>query len=234
MILIVDCYLDEAGGTSNFARQLGERSWTSVRPTREALPEEYGWSAVLITGSGACLADGYEGEGLRTGWTQELISWVKRVVEHGIPLLGVCFGHQILGAAFGGGVRKAVIPEVGFKTIHVHEEDDLFVDLYPSFTCFVSHEDEVESAGALQVLASTKDCAIQAVRLPGYRVWGVQFHAEMLLEEATSLLVYRKNKHTSLDVDLDVELEKSAQSVSIAPILFGRFLDLAGITLQNK
>ena len=231
MILIVDCYLDEAGGTNNFARQLGNRAWISVRPTREPLPEDYTWSAVLITGSGACLADGYEGEGLRSGWTKELISWVKQVVAHDIPLLGVCFGHQILGAAFGGGVRKARIPEVGFKTIQVHEKDDLFRDLYPSFTCFVSHEDEVESAGALRVLASTKDCAIQAVRLPGHRVWGVQFHAEMLLEEANALLIYRKNKHASLDVDLEIEMEKSANNVSIASTFFGRFLDLANCSV---
>lgn len=228
MVLIVDCYLDEAGGTGNFARQLGEQNWTSVRPTREPLPKKYDWSAVLITGSGACLADKYEGEGLRTGWTTELIEWVKRVVESGTPLLGVCFGHQILGAAFGGGVRKALVPEVGFKTISVHEEDDLFVELFPSFTCFVSHEDEVVAGGKLHVLASTKDCAVQAVRLPGYRVWGVQFHAEMLLEEAKSLLVYRKNKHNMLSVNLEEELQKSQKSVSIAPILFGRFLELAG------
>ena len=68
---------------------------------------------------------------------------------------------------------------------------------------------------------------MQAVRLPGHRVWGVQFHAEMLLEEAKSLLIYRKNKHTILNVDLEEELNKSEESVSIAPILFGRFLELA-------
>ena len=120
MILIVDCYLDEDGGTENFARQLGDLPWESVRPTRDPLPEKYNWSAVLITGSGACLADNYEGDGLRKGWTKELIEWVKKVVECGTPLLGVCFGHQILGAAFGGGVRKALVPEVGYKTITVH------------------------------------------------------------------------------------------------------------------
>ena len=227
MILIVDCYLDEAGGTANFARQLGDHEWMAVRPTRESLPERYDWSAVLITGSGACLADNYEGEGLRKGWTKELIEWVKRVVDNGTPLLGVCFGHQILGAAFGGGVRKALVPEVGFKMISVHESDDLFVDLYPSFTCFVSHEDEVISGGRLHTLASTPDCGVQAVRLPGHRVWGVQFHAEMLLEEAKALLIYRKNKHTMLDVDLEEELKKSEESISIASILFGRFLELA-------
>lgn len=228
MILIVDCYLDEAGGTANFARQLGSLPWRSVRPTREVLPSVESWSAVLITGSGACLADGYEGEGLRKGWTLALIEWIKDVVKADIPVLGVCFGHQILGAAFGGGVRKALVPEVGFKKIQVLGNDPLFDALLPEFTCFVSHEDEVSSAGSLEVLASTEDCAIHAVRLPGKRVWGVQFHTEMLQEEAFSLLEYRKNKHPELSVDMEHEKQTSIESPSIAPILFGRFLELAG------
>lgn len=227
MLLIVDCYLDEAGGTSNFARQLGTRTWCSVRPTRTPLPEiDTRWSAVLITGSGACLANGYEGEGLRSGWTQELIEWVKKVVHANIPLLGVCFGHQVIGAAFGGGVRKGNPPEVGFKEIQVIKDDPLLKPLQPSFTCFVSHEDEVASAGSLEVLAYSADCAIQAVRVPGYSAWGVQFHAEMLLEEVRGLLQYRKSKHTMLDIDVDEECQKSHEAPNIAPILFGRFLEL--------
>jgi len=228
MIVIVDCYLDEGGGTQNFARHLGDHRWISVRPTREPLPALQDWSAVMITGSGACLADGYEGEGLREGWTAELIDWVKDVVEADIPLLGVCFGHQILGAAFGGGVRKAEIPEVGFKDIEVHGDDPLFSELKPRFICFVSHEDEISEAGSLEVLASTEDCAIHAVRVPNRRAWGVQFHTEMLLDEAQALLRYRKQKHTQLDVDIEAELERSTRCLPLASMLFGRFLELAG------
>jgi len=227
-ILIVDCYLDEGGGTGNFSRQLGDKKWIAVRPTREALPKIGDWSAVMITGSGACLADGYEGVGLRMGWTHELIEWVKLVVAADIPLLGVCFGHQIIGAAFGGGVRKSAVPEVGFKDIHVHGDDPLLAPLHPKFVCFVSHEDEVASAGELDVIASTADCAIHAVRVPQRRAWGVQFHSEMLLDEATSLLQYRKKKHGLEAIDIDAELEKSKTCLPLASILFGRFLELAG------
>ena len=229
MILIVDCYLDESGGTKNFARQLQDKAWISVRPTREKLPLiDPMWSAIFITGSGACLADGYEGEGLRKGWTRELIAWCKEAVHANIPLLGVCFGHQVLGAAFGGGVRKAKIPEVGFQHIHIQQEDPLLEFLKPSFVCFLSHEDEVASAGGLEVLAYSDLCAIQAVRVPGYRAWGVQFHAEMLLPEAQELLRYRTSKHKNINIDIDVEMEKSKEVPDIAPLLFGRFLELAG------
>ena len=227
MLLIVDCYLDESGGTSNFARQLGTRSWHSIRPTRAPLPEvDTSWKAVFVTGSGACLADGYEGSGLRTGWMQELVQWVREVVEADIPLLGVCFGHQVLGAAFGGGVRKGDPPEVGFKDIHIIKEDPLLKPLSPSFSCFVSHEDEIAEAGALDILAYSADCAIQAVRVPGYSAWGVQFHAEMLLEEVRALLSYRKSKHHRLNIDIEAECQKSLSAPKIAPLLFGRFLEL--------
>ena len=228
MVLIVDCYLDEAGGTGNFARQLGNIPWTSVRPTREKLPDIGEWSAVMITGSAACLPDRYEGNGLREGWTIELIAWIRKVVDADIPVLGVCFGHQIIGAAFGGGVRKADVPEVGFQRIHVVGSDPLLDGLRPSFLCFVSHEDEISEAGGLDVLAYSDACAIHAVRVPNRKVWGVQFHTEMLPEEAISVLEYRMHRHPELPIDRDAELRKREDSPSLAPILFGRFLELAG------
>lgn len=229
MILIVDCYLDEDGGTPNFARQMGGRPWVATRPTREDLPNLEGWSAIFITGSGACLADGYEGEGLRAGWSKDLVRWTKQAVDAGIPLFGVCFGHQVLGAAFGATVRKAPIPEVGFKDIHHQGDDPLFSGLPSPFTCFVSHEDEVVDADELHVLAHTQDCGVHAIRVPGRRAWGVQFHSEMLLDEARRLLAYRAEKHPQLVVDVAAEVARSHLAAELAPFLFGRFLKLAGL-----
>ena len=224
MILIVDCYLDEKGGTSNFARQLRGKQWVSVRPTREPLPKISDWSGVIITGSGACLADGYEGEGLRKGWTSELVAWTKKIVDADIPLLGVCFGHQILGAAYGNGVQKAHPPEVGCKKIKVVQEDPLFHQLQPYFYSFVSHEDEIRGAGDLIVLASSEDCEIHAVRVPNKKVWGVQFHVEMLSEEIENLLRYRKQKHSELDIDIEHELSILKSNPPIATTFFSAFL----------
>ena len=114
MILVVDCYLNEEGGAPNFIRQLDGRPYKVTRPPHEPLPENIGWSAVIITGSAACLANGYEGEEHHiTGWSSALIQWTKKAVEAGTPLLGVCFGHQVLGAALGAPVRKSSTPEGG-------------------------------------------------------------------------------------------------------------------------
>ena len=226
MILVVDCYLNEQGGAPNFIRQLEGRAHQVTRPPHESLPEIDGWSAVIITGSAACLANGYEGEEHhRSGWSSELVQWTRRAVDAGTPVLGVCFGHQVLGAAFGAPVRKAAAPEGGFKRVVVHTADPLFDRLGSSFITFLSHEDEVVAIPELQLLASTPDCAVQSFRVPGRQAWGVQFHTEMQPPEIEELLLMRREKH-GLAMDVAMELAQIPEAAEVAPKLFGRFLEL--------
>ena len=227
-VLLVDCYLDPAGGTHNFAPHLQGVDWVPTRPTRVALPSPAGFDAVILTGSGANLADGYEGVDMRPGWTQELVQWTRQAVLAGVPTLGVCFGHQILGAAFGEGVGKATPPEVGYVEIRAVAADPLLLVLPSPFTCFVSHEDEVIGPGTeLQVIASSALCKVQALRVRGKPAWGIQFHAEMSEKEGTELLRYRAEKHPELGLDVDSELSKAHRMAQVGPKLFARFLALA-------
>lgn len=227
-VLLVDNYLDPAGGTHNFAPHLQGVSWTATRPTRVPLPSLEGVDAIVMTGSGANLADGYEGENMRPGWTQELVAWTRRAVLAGIPTLGVCFGHQVLGAAFGDGVAKASPPEVGYVQIQALAPDPLLLVLPSPFTCFVSHEDEVIGPGEhLQVIASSALCAVQALRVRGRPAWGIQFHAEMSQEEGRELLRYRAQKHPELGLNVDAELARSHRMEGVGDKVFARFLELA-------
>lgn len=227
-VLIVDNYLDPAGGTHNFARYLGDTPWTSTRPTREPLPEHREFDAVILTGSGANMPDGYGGEGTRDGWMDELVAWTRQVVLEGVPTLGVCFGHQVLGAAFGDGVGKAVPPEAGFLPITQTVADPLLDRLPERFVCFLSHEDQVDGPGEhLDVLATSALCETQAVRVRGHRAWGIQFHAEMSVEEARTILQFRAGKHPELGLDVEAELARSAQMAGVGEAVFGRFLELA-------
>ncbi|MFT5583891.1 MAG: GMP synthase (glutamine-hydrolyzing) [Cognaticolwellia sp.] len=227
-VLLVDNYLDPAGGTHNFAPHFSGVQWRHIRPTRAPLPSLDGVDAIVMTGSGANLADGYEGEGMRQGWTQELVDWTRQAVLADIPTLGVCFGHQVLGAAFGEGVGKATPPEVGYVEIQALAPDPLLLVLPSPFTCFVSHEDEVIGPGAdLQVIASSALCKVQAVRVRGRPAWGIQFHAEMSQEEGMNLLKYRAEKHPELGLDIDNELAKAHLMAQVGPNIFARFLELA-------
>lgn len=222
-LLLVDAYLDPAGGAGNFLRWLRGRPVDVVRPAHGSPPptrlERY--AGALVTGSGASWADG-------VAWGPPVLDFLHAAAHAHLPVLGVCFGHQALGVAFGGGVRKAPVPEVGWKEVEVLAPDDPVIGpLAPSFTTFLSHEDEVvPDAGGLVVLARSALCPVQAVRVPDRPIWGVQFHAEMGLAEARELLTYRARRHPELGLDPEDELARSSAAHEVAPGLFGRFLDV--------
>lgn len=220
-ILILDCYVDPEGGAGNYLRWLDGRPTTVVRPTREPPPPDpRSFAGVIVTGSSACLSDGVP-------WAGPVMEFARRSVDADVPYLGVCFGHQLLAEAVvgPGTVRKMERPEVGWKEVRVEDPDDpLLGPLAPSFLVFLSHEDEVGSVGSLRGMARSDDCAFAALRVPGRRAWGVQFHAEMNLAEATYVLHGRVRKHPELALDAEAELALSRQATEVGADLVARWL----------
>ena len=99
------------------------------------------------------------------------VSLVRDAVEARLPVLAICYGAQIVSAAFGGAVAPAPVPEVG--VVHVRSEDPSLVPEGP-WTSF--HVDGLTPPPAAQVVARN-DCGVQAFVLP--RLLGVQFHPEV-------------------------------------------------------
>lgn len=223
-VLVLDAYVDPAGGARNLMRWLDGRSTTVVRTAWGELPSApSAYGAAFITGSAASFADGVP-------WGAPLLAFLRDAAHDGLPVLGICFGHQALGEAFGGpgAVRKAPVPEVGFRPIAVRASDDPVVGaLGPRFTSFLSHEDEVRpDVTGVEVLASSEQCPVEALRVPGAPLWGVQWHAELDLDEQISLLRYRAGKHPQLGLDPEAEAARAALATDVAPRLFGAFLDV--------
>jgi GMP synthase (glutamine-hydrolysing) len=101
-------------------------------------------------------------------------------MDLGIPILGICVGAQFIGLYYGGKVGPANIPEYGKTEINVIEKDDLFIGLPDKFYAWESHNDEVkELPPDFQLLASSKNCKIQAFRHKNKKIFGVQFHPEV-------------------------------------------------------
>jgi para-aminobenzoate synthetase component 2 len=114
------------------------------------------------------------------------IEIVNAAIEKQKPLLGVCLGHQAIGAALGGKVSRA--PELLHgKTSQVqHKNEGVFKDLKAPFTATRYHSLAIETASLpaeLVVTASTEEGVIMGVKHKSAPIEGVQFHPESVLTE---------------------------------------------------
>lgn len=98
----------------------------------------------------------------------------------GIPILGICAGHQFMALHLGGEAKRARIAEFGKTQLFVKEKDEIFHGIPESFVVWESHNDEVTAAPrGFRVLAHSRNCAVQAMRAPDRPLFGVQFHPEV-------------------------------------------------------
>ena len=219
-ILVVDCYV-EGDGATNYRRLLRDRKVVSWRPMDDVqVPNLVDFEAMMISGSAACVTD-------PVSWMAPVVHAVQHAHRKDVPVLGICFGHQIVAhALFGeGSVRKAAVPEIGWKKIEVSAKDPLFDGLDDGFTTFVSHFDEVRPGiEGMSVFAKTKDCGVHGYRVRGARIWGVQFHAEMDQKEAEDLSVIRIEGRPDLGLSVAATLAASRDSTSLATRIFQNFM----------
>lgn len=100
-----------------------------------------------------------------------------------VPLLGVCLGHQGIGAAFGGRVVRARRPMHGRTSLVTHDGEGIFAGLPRAFTAMRYHSltlDEATLPGCLRVTARADDGEIMAVAHRELPIFGVQFHPESI------------------------------------------------------
>ena len=103
-----------------------------------------------------------------------------------LPILGVCLGHQAIGAAFGGNIIRAVQQMHGKTSVISTTQAGVFADLPAQFTVNRYHSLAIESAtcpDVLEVTAWTEDGEIMGVRHKELPIEGVQFHPESILTE---------------------------------------------------
>ena len=104
-----------------------------------------------------------------------------------IPILGVCLGHQAIGAAFGGRVIRAAKVMHGKTSEIQHDGETIFLGLDQPFTATRYHSLIVERKSlprSLQISAETDDGTIMGLRHRKMKVEGVQFHPESILTGA--------------------------------------------------
>ncbi|WP_297887677.1 glutamine-hydrolyzing GMP synthase [Sulfurihydrogenibium sp.] len=104
----------------------------------------------------------------------------ERIYDLGLPILGICYGLQLITHHFGGEVVKADKHEYGKAEIQILNHEDLFYDI-PEYThVWMSHADKVvKLPEGFEVLARTFNAPYAAVRNKEKKIWGVQFHPEV-------------------------------------------------------
>lgn len=145
-----------------------------IPPETAATPGAGEFDAAVITGSRSSVYWDEE-------WIPPLLDWVGDAADAGLPILGVCYGHQVLAEALGGRVAGMDEFEIGYNEI-THHGDELFDGIDQEFTVFTTHGDAVVDLPSNAVELAENEYGIHAFRQD--HCWGVQFHPEYDLETA--------------------------------------------------
>ena len=104
----------------------------------------------------------------------------KSVLESGIPILGLCYGHHLITHLLGGKVSPGNVREFGKAELEIETNTGLFSTLQTKETVWMSHGDTVASIPpGFEVLGTTSDCSTAAIGNIEKKIFGVQFHPEV-------------------------------------------------------
>ncbi|MGV8176425.1 MAG: GMP synthase subunit A [Candidatus Bilamarchaeaceae archaeon] len=105
---------------------------------------------------------------------------IAECMKEGTPLLGICFGHQMIAHLNGGLVEKGEKGEYGISEVTIDNEDTIFKGVPKRINAWVSHFDEVKRMPPeFEALAHSETCKIEAMRHLKKPVFSVQFHPEV-------------------------------------------------------
>ena len=166
---LLDASHGEPHTRRNFRREL-DASLAEFDVTQEEFPETFDYDGVVISGSRASV---YWDE----PWIESLVSYTADAAAHDLPILGVCYGHQVLAAALGGRVTDMGEYEIGYREVQrVDADSALLRGLPDSFTAFTTHSDHVVDLPPGATLLAENEYGVHAFQQGN--AFGVQFHPE--------------------------------------------------------
>ena len=141
----------------------------------------------------------------------------KELFELGIPVLGLCYGAQLMQHVLGGKVEKAPVREYGKTEVFVNTESPLFTGIEDKTICWMSHFDYISKAApGFEICAHTADCPVAAAENREKNLYAIQFHPEVLHtvrgKEILSNYVYNVC-HCTGDWKMDSFVEHSIKAI---------------------
>jgi len=139
----------------------------------------------------------------------------NKIFEMGLPLLGICYGHQLIVNKFGGKVKRAN-KEYGSSLLTIDSDKDLLSDVGESVRAWMSHGDEAEEIPpGFQIIGHTEGAKAAAIASEERSVYGIQFHPEVVhTEQGTEILknfvlkVCKAEQGWSMEGFIDTAVEK--------------------------
>jgi GMP synthase (glutamine-hydrolysing) len=131
----------------------------------------------------------------------------KEIFKMGKPILGICYGHQVMVDNFGGKVKRANSREYGRAGLVIDDKSDLFKALGTGINCWMSHGDAAEVLPeGFKVLARTENSQSAAIGNPDKKFYGIQFHPEVVhTEKGTQILKNFAQSISGAKADWDME-----------------------------
>ena len=141
----------------------------SYRTPIEQIKEMNPKGIILTGGPNSCYEDGAP-------------TYTKELFELGIPVLGLCYGAQLMMHVLGGKVEKAPVREYGKTETFIDGcTDTLFAGVVKSTIVWMSHFDYISKvAPGFDIIAHTADCPVAAAALEAKKLYAIQFHPEVL------------------------------------------------------
>lgn len=114
----------------------------------------------------------------------------KEIFELGIPILGICYGSQLMAYTLGGKVETAPVSEYGHTDVTLDTSDLLFQGVSEQTVCWMSHTDYIAQVPeGFHVTAHTDACPVAAMACPERKLYATQFHPEVVhTKEGTKML----------------------------------------------
>ncbi|MEM1156414.1 MAG: type 1 glutamine amidotransferase [Pseudomonadota bacterium] len=181
-------------GTQLLIDALGDVKSTIISPVSgEPLPAPSDFDAYLIMGSEFSANDHFD-------WISELIAFIQALAIARTPLLGICFGHQVIAKAMGGKIEN-IAWVVGKQ--HYHPVATARQSGASGFDTLCFHQDQVTALPpAAERDMASRHCENAAIRYTDWPCWTIQSHPEFGLEYTCDLIEYcRANPLTDQQVD---------------------------------
>lgn len=189
----------------------------------EPLPSPQECHAVVITGAHCMVTDNLP-------WSLAIEAWIPDLIRLQVPLLGICYGHQLLGRAMGGQVdfhpRGREVGTVEIKKTAAAQTDPLFKQLPEQFPAHTTHAQSVRTLPPKAVLLAENAFEPHHAFRVGPCAWGVQFHPEYSLEVMRDYLFKQQELLARTGQDV-ARLSEQLCETSAANALLARFASQA-------